>query len=140
MDSVDPKQTSRIAAGTVVFLILAFTVGVFLAFRPEQPKGTYWITFVDFVLMELAMGILALVGFFRFSAAAGKRGSQAMSISIGSFAGLVFSISFIGDLLFLFVLNSEGWQKTFLWLVVGKWVVLVSISLVLWIVGRDDRL
>jgi hypothetical protein len=122
--------------GIVLILVLAFTTGLFLSFRPEEPKPTFWIVFVDILVMELASGL-----YFAFTLKSPKAIRPddlptAMHISIATFMTLLFSVTILVDLLFLFVLTKGIWGSIFLWLVLLKWLILITISVILWITGR----
>ena len=136
----DIGRKGQTLGAIITFLILAFTFGIFMSFKPENPTGSYWIALSDILLMELVMGALIIFGLRGSSLGAGKSSSRVMDISIGSLAGLSFSIAFVGDLLFLFIAKGEIWQKIFLWAAIGKWLVLAALVLIMGLVGRDERL
>jgi len=125
--------------GIVMLAVLGFTVGIFLTFVPSAPRYSYWIAMTDVCVIEVVAGTYLIYNLVLSMGSATSRLPVAMHISIQSTVGIFFAISIAIVIVFLLVFNRSDLDRAFMWLVIGKWVLLLLVVSLLWFAGQEGE-
>ena len=138
MKKIDNNRQALIW-GIVMLAVLGFTVGIFLDFAPYAPRYSYWIAMADVSLMEIITGTYFMYTLFISTKRAASKLPVAMHIGMQSTIIIFFAVSVAIAILFLLVFNSSAFDRVFMWVVIGKWVLLFVVIFLLQFAGREGE-
>lgn len=122
-----------------LLVALFFTIGAFLSFAPDVPRYSYWIAMLDVSLMVIATGIYIIYNYNLFTKNTTSKLPVAMHTSIGSTISIFLVASVAIDIIFLLVFNYSYYDRIYLWIVLSKWLLLISVSVAMWSIGREGE-
>ncbi len=125
--------------GAAMLAALGFTVGVFLTFAPDAPRYSYWIAMADMSLMVIVTGTYLIYNLLLSTKKTTSRLPIAMHIGIVSTVGLFFAASAVIVAAFLVAFNHSSLDRVFLWVVIGKWVLLILAIVPMWSTGQEGE-
>jgi len=126
----------RVAA---LLAALLFTIGIFLLFAPDVPRYSYWIAMIDVSLMVIATGISIIISFQLFSKNSTSKLPVAMHISIGSTISIFLVASVAIVFIFLLAFNNGYYDQIYLFIVLGKWLLLFLVLVAMWSIGQEGE-
>jgi FlaA1/EpsC-like NDP-sugar epimerase len=138
MKKIDNKRQALIW-GVVTLLVLGFTIGIFLELAPHAPFYSYWIAMADVCLMEIITGIYFIYILFLKTKKTTSELPVAMHISMQTTVAIFFGVTIVIDILFLLVFYSSVLSRVFMWVVIGKWILLLAVIALLQFAGREGE-
>lgn len=138
MKKIDNKRQILIW-GVVTLLVLGFTIGIFLELAPLSPLYSYWVAMADVCLMEIITGIYFIYTLFLSTKKAKSELPVAMHISMQGTVGIFFGVTIVIAILFLLVFYSGVLGRVYIWVVIGKWILLLSVLAFMQFAGREGE-
>ncbi|HRD02276.1 MAG TPA: hypothetical protein PLP57_06500 [Candidatus Saccharicenans sp.] len=135
------NKRQAIIYGVVMLAVFGFTVGIFLMFVPDSPRYSYWIAMGDISLMVIFAGTYLIYDLLLSTRKVRSKIPIAMHIGIGTTVGIFFLVSIAIVMTFLFAFNRSNLDGIFLWVVIGKWLLLLLVISPMWLTvqqGEDE--
>lgn len=122
-----------------LLVIEGATIGIFLTFVPAVPRYSYWVALIDVLLLETVIG--TGLAYYHLIASGQRRTMLpiAMSIAIGSTFSLFSMIGLVIVIVFLVAFNRSDFDPIFLWIVIGKWILLAVTVTIMWFAGKTGQ-
>jgi len=132
------KRDFLIQVAALLFALF-FTVGTFLLFAPELPRYSYWIAMLDVSLMVIATGIYIIYNYRLITKNTTSKLPVPMLTSIGNIICIFLVASVAIAIIFLLIFNYNYYDQVYLWIVLGKWLLLILVSVAMWSIGREGE-
>jgi hypothetical protein len=126
-----------IVLGVIDIAVIIATVGLFLTFRPTEPRYTFWIVLGDLVLFEAFFGAYLIYNLLLTTERRSVAFPPAMHVAIENTIGIFFVINVAIALVFLFAFNRSAFDKALVWVIIGKWLLLATIVANMWVAGHE---